>query len=133
VALHWPPEGALPTLETDRGKLKSILRNLVDNALKFTPSGEVSVQAEYDAERDSVRMVVRDTGIGIPEHARESIFDLFQQVGRSRPSSRQGVGLGLYLVRRFAELLGGTVSVQSAEGKGSVFTVELPRRVGAAP
>ncbi len=131
VALEWPPEGALPALTTDRPKLKAILRNLVDNALKFTSVGKVSVEAEYDSERDWVRFVVRDTGIGIPAHALESIFEMFQQVGRSLPSSRQGVGLGLYVVRRFTELLGGKVSVESAPGRGSVFIVELPRQAPA--
>jgi len=128
VPVEWPAmsEADAPPVYTDRGKLKVIVRNLVDNALKFTASGAitVSVQCNHDLER--VRIGVRDTGVGIPEEARASIFEMFRQLDSGRWSSRGGVGLGLYLVRRYSELLGGDVDVESALGRGSVFTIDLP-------
>jgi PAS domain S-box-containing protein len=129
VALAWPQRGEIPLLYTDHAKLKAVLRNLVDNALKFTPGGSVTVAVRYDAESDRVCLTVHDTGIGIPAHALASIFEMFQQVEGTTPASRGGVGLGLYVVRRYAELLGGTAAVQSAAGTGSTFTVDIPRRL----
>ncbi len=129
VELRWPGNSAGLSLYTDAGKLKLILRNLVDNALKFTPRGTVSVLVRADDERDHVQVSVADTGTGIPPEALRSIFEMFHQLDGSKPSSRTGVGLGLYLVRRYAELMGGTVTVQSTVGAGSTFTVDLPRRL----
>lgn len=128
VELRWPAEVAAPGLCLDRGKLKLVLRNLIDNALKFTRRGSVTVKVETDRERDRVRVSVADTGVGIPPEAVPSIFEMFRQLDGAR-SSRAGVGLGLYLVRRYTELMGGTVAVESTVGVGSVFTADLPRRV----
>lgn len=113
----------LPPLYTDPSKLKVVLKNLVLNALKFTDSGEVVVEARASAE--AVECCVRDTGIGIPAEAREAIFEPFRQVdGNGRQYG--GVGLGLYIARRFLEMLGGRIEVESEPGRGSAFRVILP-------
>ena len=112
----------LPLLDTDRGKLKTVVRNLVHNALKFTDAGHVTLGAGRTAGGD-VMIRVRDTGRGIPAAARAYIFDMFRQVPNSGGG---GVGLGLHIVRRLVEALGGTVDVESEVGVGTCFTITLP-------
>ncbi len=128
VALVWP---ASPTvaLFTDRAKLKVIVRNLVDNALKFTPQGSVTVRVTTTG-RGRLRLSVQDTGIGISEDERATVFEMFRQLGAARRAARGGVGLGLHLVRRYTELLGGEVTVESTPGMGSTFTIDIPTRLG---
>ena len=132
VTLTWPDGVDVPLLRTDHGKLKAVLRNLIDNALKFTPAGLVTVRARSAHEHERVWLSVQDTGIGIPQDAIPSIFEMFQQVDGAQSTSRAGVGLGLYVVRRYAELLGGTVTVESTPGDGSTFTVDIPPCLGSA-
>ncbi|GBD26104.1 Autoinducer 2 sensor kinase/phosphatase LuxQ [bacterium HR30] len=111
-------------LRTDLEKVAIILRNLVGNAFKFTPQGAVSLEAEVAGD-GVARFVVRDTGIGIPESEKDRIFEMFYQV--PRPGEVPGgVGLGLYIVRRFVDLLQGRIEVESGQGRGTVFTVEIP-------
>jgi len=132
VTLTWPEGvGSLP-LRTDRGKLKAVLRNLVDNALKFTPAGSVTVRARSAHEHERVWLSVQDTGVGIPQDAIPSIFEMFHQVDGAQSAARTGVGLGLYVVRRYAELLDGSVTVESTPGVGSTFTVDIPPCLGSA-
>jgi signal transduction histidine kinase len=110
----------------DGDKLREIITNLVDNAIKFTPSGgEVTLQAE-DREK-YVDISVEDTGIGIPPESVDEIFDRFHQVQRKERGSREGTGIGLAIVKSLVELHGGNVTVQSEIGKGSRFTVALPK------
>jgi PAS domain S-box-containing protein len=126
VTLSWPATLDVPRLHTDHGKLKLVLRNLVDNALKFTAAGTVEVIAACDHDSDRMCLSVRDTGMGIPDDALSSIFDMFYQVDRVPSGSRGGIGLGLYLVRRYTELMGGRVNVKSTAGQGSMFSIEIP-------
>jgi signal transduction histidine kinase len=126
VQLVWEPAPSVG-IETDARKLTVILRNLVGNAGKFTPTGFVRVAAALIATHLVVR--VSDTGIGIRPEDQAKIFEMFRQVDQSDTRAYGGTGLGLYIVRRFAEQLGGTVEVESTLGQGATFTVTLPVRV----
>ena len=125
VALVIEEPDVAMRLTTDEGKLSQILRNLVSNALKFTEEGEVSVRVEQ-SEPDRVRFRVTDTGIGIASEHLDTIFTEFGQVEVPQQHRYRGTGLGLPLSRALAHLLGGTLTVQSAPGGGSTFTVEIP-------
>lgn len=119
------PEG-LPTLHTDEAKVSQILRNFISNALKFTSRGEVRVSATATPDGDQVTFRVADTGIGIAETDLERIFQEFTQVESPIQRRVKGTGLGLPLCRRLAELLGGSVAVESTEGIGSTFCATIP-------
>ena len=114
------------TIETDVPKLKVVLRNLVRNALKFTEHGSVRVSAEDSGAR--VRFAVADTGIGIPDEARDAVFEAFRQVDSSMTRRFGGAGLGLYIVRQLLDLLGGEIRLESEVGKGTTFHVWVPKR-----
>jgi len=129
VALRWAPVQGI-VLATDRRKLKIILKNLVGNALKFTATGEVAMASTADGEQ--CIFTVSDTGCGIPAEQLPLIFEMFRQVDSSDTRSFGGVGLGLYIVRRLVDQLGGRISVDSAPGQGSTFRVALPA-MAAAP
>jgi signal transduction histidine kinase/CheY-like chemotaxis protein len=118
----------LPPLFTDEGKLSQILRNLISNALKFTRRGHVRITAHLE-DQDEITFQVQDTGIGISPDDRENIFEEFVQVESDLQAKVKGTGLGLPLSRRLAELLGGSISVESEVGLGSTFFVRLPIRV----
>jgi signal transduction histidine kinase len=107
--------------------LSKIAINLLSNAFKFTHQGEVSLDLKRVNQEWSIS--VTDTGIGIPTHAREYIFEEFRQVDGSSKRLYGGTGLGLALVQKLARAMGGTVSLQSELGKGSTFTVTLPLEV----
>jgi CheY-like chemotaxis protein/signal transduction histidine kinase len=112
------------TLNTDGQRLQQILKNLLSNAFKFTDQGEVELSiALHD---DKLRFSVRDTGIGIPPEQQDVIFEAFRQADGSTSRTYGGTGLGLSISRELALLLNGKVSVASAAGKGSTFTVEVP-------
>jgi len=117
------------TLEADERKVKQILYNLLSNAVKFTPDGG-RVDVSVRADNGDVRVEVRDTGIGVAREDQEQIFEEFRQVGRER--SREGTGLGLTLTKRFVELHGGRIWLESTPGQGSTFTFTLPTRRAAA-
>ncbi len=116
-----PPE---LRLRTDPGKLRLILKNLVGNALKFTPAGEVRVRVQRTG--GLTRFEVRDTGIGIPQEALPTIFDAYRQAHAHTVGSFSGVGLGLFIVHRLVQLLKGSVQVRSEVNRGTTFTVLLP-------
>ena len=124
VAVAWHVAPRLPALHTDPLKLKVVLKNLVANAIKFTDHGDVTVRA---ARREGgVEIAVSDTGIGIPPETQAFIFEPFRQAESAMTRRYGGVGLGLYIARRLVDLLGGTISVESAAGQGSTFRVWLP-------
>lgn len=121
----------LPAVTTDARKVRQIVLNLLGNAVKFTEAGAVDLRADLDDEQ--IILEVRDSGIGIPAEHLERVWEPFQQVEHSMTRTAGGTGLGLTVTRRLARLLGGDVTVESAPGKGSSFTVRLPRtapRVG---
>ena len=109
----------------DRAKTEQILLNLLSNAVKFTDEGEVELTC--GAGSDDVWITVRDTGPGIPEDQIESIFAPFVQVGRNLANPKEGTGLGLAISRDLARAMGGELTVTSVVGKGSTFTLTLPR------
>lgn len=126
LTMIWDYPSELPALSTDIRKLKHILKNLINNAIKFTENGSVTISAWYYPATRRVEVKVADTGIGISQEALPAIFDRFRQVDSSETRAYGGVGLGLYIVKRFAELLGGRITVESEVGKGSIFTLSLP-------
>jgi signal transduction histidine kinase len=124
VRLSTEIASGIPTLHTDREKLKQVILNLLSNAAKFTEEGEIRVAAWK--EDGSLKLVVSDTGIGIPKEALNDIFEEFRQTDRSRAKGYGGTGLGLAIAKRIVNLLGGDVAVESEVGNGSRFTVTLP-------
>ncbi len=115
-------------LETDRHRMKQLLINLVDNAIKYNkPGGQVTVWAETVGP--SLEIHVKDTGIGIPADHTDRIFERFYRVDKGRSRAMGGTGLGLSIVKHIAQLYGGSVRVESVEGKGSDFIVTLPYTV----
>jgi two-component system sensor kinase len=122
----------VPQMLTDRVRLKQIVLNLISNAIKFTPSGNVTVDVGHDPATDRIRIAVSDTGIGIGESDAARIFEPFRQAGDADARSAGGTGLGLAIVRRLSDLLGGAVALDSHLGRGSCFTVEVPRVLPSA-
>ncbi len=115
----------LPTVWADPVRSRQILLNLVSNASKFTEKGSITVEAVADAR--FVRVSVRDTGIGIPQEKLDTIFEAFTQVDASTTRKYGGTGLGLAIARRFVELHGGEIWVESEVGVGTTFSFTLPR------
>jgi len=112
-------------LQGDERKFKQILLNLLSNAVKFTPEGgKVGVAARPGV--DAVEIAVSDTGVGIAAEDQKVVFEEFRQVGRDYTRKAEGTGLGLALTKRFVELHGGTIRLESAPGKGSTFTFTIP-------
>ncbi|MCL4251082.1 MAG: hypothetical protein KJ065_23230 [Anaerolineae bacterium] len=112
------------TVRGDEEALSKVALNLLSNAIKFTETGSVALKLESDD--DAWRIEVSDTGIGIPMHAREFIFEEFRQVDQSTKRKYGGTGLGLAIAQRFVRSMGGTITVKSEVGQGSTFTVTLP-------
>ena len=106
-----------------------VVRNLVNNGLKFTERGSVRAKVQLDAEAVVLRVI--DTGIGIRREDQELVFEMFRQADGSDSRRFGGSGLGLYIVRRFVQQLGGTITLESAPREGSTFTIVLPRSAAA--
>ena len=123
-------EGVPAYFVTDNQRLQQVLRNLLSNAFKFTEQGQVTVSLhKADNNENALRFDVRDTGIGIARDKQDLIFQAFQQADGTTSRKYGGSGLGLSISREFSRLLGGSVSVASEPGKGSVFSVTLPLSV----
>ena len=139
-----PPEGPLPPFRADPLRLRQVLGNLLDNAIKFTPRGGTVTLAVRESALDdghgddphgrvllalpraALEFRVSDTGIGIPEREQEKIFQAFYQVDGSSTREHGGTGLGLSIVKRLVEAHGGLIRVESAPGKGTTFSVTIP-------
>ncbi|WP_282347182.1 ATP-binding protein [Pseudomonas sp. PS01301] len=132
VDLIFEEPAGLPRLYTDDKKLAQILRNFISNSLKFTLAGEVRVSAKLESP-SQVRFAVTDTGIGIPAELHGTLFEDFAQIDSPVQKRLRGTGLGLSLCKRFAELLGGTVGVESSPGVGSTFFVIIPLAIAPEP
>jgi signal transduction histidine kinase len=127
IALGLDVDKRLGEFRADERKFKQIVLNLLSNAVKFTPDGgRVEVRARLDTGQ--VEIAVKDTGIGIAPEDQAAVFEEFKQVGRDARRKAEGTGLGLALTKRFVELHGGSIGLESAPGKGSTFTIKLPVR-----
>ena len=124
VALIWQRPLSSLTFETDQSKLKHIIQNLVNNAVKFTEEGSVTVTVRQIDE--AVEFRIQDTGIGIPSDSLTTIFDMFRQADSSKTRTYGGTGVGLFIVKKFVEALNGQVEVESIVGKGTTFILTLP-------
>ena len=126
VVLVWDYPVPMPVVRSDPGKLKIILLNLINNAIKFTDAGEIRIRAWHEAQQQRMIFAVSDSGIGIAPDQLPFVFDKFWQVDAARTRTQSGIGMGLYIVKAFTELLGGTVSVNSTLNKGTQFVIEMP-------
>ena len=125
IALGIEVDPALDEIVADERKFKQILLNLLTNAVKFTPDGgRVDVIARRTG--DELEVAVRDTGIGIAKEDQDAVFEEFRQVGRHYTNKQEGTGLGLTLTRRFVELHGGRIWLESEPGHGSTFSFTIP-------
>jgi signal transduction histidine kinase len=127
VRPHMPR--SLPLLKSDRQKVKQIVLNLLSNALKFMPSGSVTVAAAHDVKAHQIVIKVVDTGVGIAADDQKKVFEDFRQLDSSPTRGYGGTGLGLSICRRLAQMLGGTIDLQSTAGQGSAFMLRLPARM----
>jgi signal transduction histidine kinase len=133
VCVIWPSVTDIPRLYSDREKLVTILRNLVENGVKYGGGGSVTVGAHWDERSDTIRITVGDRGIGISADDLAHIFDPFRRTATAVATNAQGVGLGLYIVKQFTELVQGTITAESALGSGSTFTVCIARLLRQVP
>jgi signal transduction histidine kinase len=125
IALEQQVDPQLGEIAADERKFKQILVNLLTNAVKFTPDGgRIDVKARR--EEDNVIVAVHDTGIGIAPEDQAAVFEEFRQVGRDYTNKQEGTGLGLALTKKFVELHGGRIWLESEPGKGSTFTFTIP-------
>lgn len=135
--MRWELDPELPIIDTDGEKLRHIVQNLVNNAIKFTEKGSVTILARYVPESMKVEVKVSDTGIGIAAEALPTIFQMFKQADSSDARRHEGLGIGLFIVKKFTEMLGGSIEVESEPQQGTTFTVLLPAeatcRKGAPP
>jgi two-component system sensor histidine kinase/response regulator len=125
----WDYPSDLPLAVTDRGKVKTVLLNLINNAIKFTERGRVTVSArmrEANIFERFLEFKVADTGTGISKEELANIFTSFRQLQMHEVSSWTGTGLGLYIVKAFTDLLGGQTEIDSQPGKGTAFKIIIP-------
>ena len=128
VKLVWNYPADLPSVEGDRAKLRRMLENLIGNALKFTQQGTVMITVRYLAGKQRLEFKISDTGVGIPEENIPKIFEKFRQGERHSGMEHGGVGLGLYIVKKYLDLLGGNIEVHSRVGEGTTFIFQIPAR-----
>jgi signal transduction histidine kinase len=125
IELNLEADEAISVFRADERKFKQIMLNLLSNAVKFTPEGgKIGVRAKPVG--NAVEIAVSDTGVGIAPEDQKIVFDEFKQVGRDYTKKAEGTGLGLALTKRFVELHGGSIRLESTPGKGSTFTVTIP-------
>lgn len=127
VKLIWDYPSDFPSVQADRHKLKHIVENLINNAIKFTEHGTVTISVRYLSSKKALEIKVADTGAGIPEEQIATIFERFRRGDDAHAAApRSGVGLGLYIVKKYVDLLGGKIRVESRTGSGSTFILEIP-------
>lgn len=133
LAVRIAPSSRLPpVLVADGARIRQVLLNLVGNAVKFTETGGVTIDVDYSAETERLRLAVRDTGVGIPPEALERLFVRFSQVDGAASRRFSGAGLGLAISKGLVEMMGGTIGVESAPGAGSTFWFDVAAPIGRA-
>ncbi|MBT8149212.1 MAG: PAS domain-containing protein, partial [Gammaproteobacteria bacterium] len=129
ISMEFCPEGALPeTIQSDSGRVRQMLTNLVGNAIKFTEQGGVKIVTRFEAggEQPSIVVEVTDSGIGMTQEQADNVFNPFTQADNSISRRFGGTGLGLTISKNFVEALGGSIAVRSAPGEGSTFILDIP-------
>lgn len=121
--IYEKPKEKLPLVSADSERIKQILVNLIGNGIKYTETGSVTISTEI--KKDKLRIKVADTGLGISPEAQKNLFQKFYRVRTDKTEGIQGTGLGLWITKQIVELMGGKIYLESIEGKGSQFTVEL--------
>jgi signal transduction histidine kinase len=129
LEISWDIDQHIDSIVTDGTKLEEILQNLIGNAIKFTPQGKIEVRVKQFSNEDRVEFTVADTGIGIEPGDLDRIFQAFEQINEAHTGPYNGVGLGLSIVKKYVHLMDGDIRVESELGRGSTFTVSLPRRL----
>ena len=132
IEIAWSLDPRLTTLRSDEGRLRQILFNLAGNAVKFTKSGGVHLHV-WLTDQGEIEFIVKDTGPGIPKEAQSRIFEAFAQVERVHATVYGGAGLGLVVVQKLVEALGGTLDLDSEVGRGSTFFVRFQTPYGLSP
>jgi len=128
IELRWEVPREAVTMRSDATRVKEVVSNLLQNAVKYTDRGSISVRISNAPVADSVMIEVQDTGMGISEQHLTSIFEPFMQVHKtSSENSRGGIGLGLSIVKKHLDQIHGRITVESELGKGSLFRIVLPR------
>jgi signal transduction histidine kinase len=131
VAVHCAAD--MGTMHADQMRLRQALLNLLSNANKFTERGTINIDGRQGQEngRDWITLAVTDTGIGMTPEQLGKLFQEFSQASSTTSSKYGGTGLGLAISRRFCQMMGGDITVESEPGRGSTFTIRLPRIVEA--
>jgi signal transduction histidine kinase len=132
VAVHCAAD--MGTMHADQMRLRQALLNLMSNANKFTERGAINIDGRQGQEngRDWITLAVADTGIGMTPEQMGRLFQEFSQASSTTASKYGGTGLGLAISRRFCQMMGGDITVESEPGRGSTFTIRLPRIVEVA-
>jgi len=125
IVLQKTLDARVGPIRADERKVRQVVLNLLSNAIKFTPEGG-RIEVRAVPVGGSVEVSVADTGVGIAPEDQEAVFEEFRQVGRNYTNKQEGTGLGLTLTRRFVELHGGRIWVESEPGRGSTFTFTIP-------
>ena len=122
-------DGAIGTLHADQMRLRQALLNLMSNANKFTERGSIAIDVRQgqENERHWITLAVADTGIGMTPEQKGRLFQEFSQVDASTTRKYGGTGLGLAISKRFCQMMGGDITVESEPGRGSTFTIRLPK------
>jgi len=129
LEVNWDIDHDLPEITTDETKLEEILQNLIGNAFKFTPQGQIKLGVKNLPEKRCIEFCVADSGIGIDPQDMDRIFSAFEQIREAHTGDFNGVGLGLSIVKNYLELMNGDIRVESRPGKGSTFTFTVPHSV----
>jgi signal transduction histidine kinase len=122
------------SVKADTGKTRQIIMNLIDNAMKYTPKGTITVVAHDDPKKKKMLITISDTGVGMSKETQEEVFEKFVRAKNANNVNVTGTGLGLFVAKKMVTDMKGRVWAESeGEGKGSTFTIELPLLPGKTP